>query len=192
MLKPYNLPAIFLSVAVCVSSVFSFSGPAQDAARSAETCGDPADAVPFYRLYYSPTVDHVYITDVNLINPAIQDGYSLETVPAMVFVTQEESTLPFYRLYNAAATDSFYTLNTTERDMALASGYVLQPSDPQTYIYPTQICGSVPFYRLYNSPSTDNFYTISETESIEAANQGYSYIGIAGYVLPQTAGDTQC
>jgi hypothetical protein len=111
----------------------------------------------------------------------------LQEVAAFVFVTQEESTVPFYRLYSAAATDNFYTISTTERASALQNGYVSVTGDPFTYIYPTQVCGSVPFYRLYHETKKDNFYTISEAER-EAfiANQGYTDIEIAGYVLPAT------
>ncbi|KAJ7918382.1 hypothetical protein B0H13DRAFT_1607407, partial [Mycena leptocephala] len=148
--------------------------------------------LPFYRSYKSTVVDHFYTTNVNLVtDAAVGSLYALQGVAALVFATQEESTVPFYRLYNDAATDNFYTISTTERDNALQNGYISAASDPFTYIYPTQVCGSVPFYRLYHQTKKDNFYTISESERLDfISNQGYTDIEIAGYVLPVTA--AQC
>jgi hypothetical protein len=161
--------------------------------RSSQTCGDPADALPFYRTYNPTVVDHCYTTDVTFLNDIVRtDSYPIQSVAAFVFVTQEESTVPFYHLHSIAATDSFYTISTTERDNALNNGYIVLAEDPVTYIYPTQICGSVPFYRLYHQTKMDNFYTISEAERLDfIANQGYTDIEIAGYVLP-AAPSSQC
>ncbi|KAJ7190442.1 hypothetical protein GGX14DRAFT_507223 [Mycena pura] len=116
--------------------------------------------------------------------------YPLQGVAAMVFVTNEESTVPFTRLFNPSATDTFYTTSTTELDAALQSGYSLVTGDPETFIYPTQICGSVPFYRLFNGNAKDNFYTTSESERTSFLSQGYADVEIAGYVLPFEA--SQC
>jgi hypothetical protein len=157
-------------------------------ARSAETCGDPASAVPFYRTYVASTfTDHFYTARLNIANQQIRPGgYALEGVAALVFLVQEESTVPFYRVFNSAAWDNLYTTNITERDSALKAGYTNPvDGDAVQYIYPTQICGSVPLYRLYNSVIKDNFYTTSESERLEfLSNQGYDDVGIAGYVLP--------
>ncbi|KAJ7848446.1 hypothetical protein B0H14DRAFT_2675874 [Mycena olivaceomarginata] len=179
------LSAIFVSLVV--RSTGALLTPAT---RSPETCGDPTDARPFYRAYNPTEVDHFYTTNVNLVNAA-NSGWPLQGVAALVFVTQEEATVPFFRLYSAAATDNFYTISTTERDAALQNGYVTVAGDPFTFIYPTQVCGSVPFYRLYHATKKDNFYTTSESERLDfIANQGYTDIEIAGYVLPVTS--TQC
>jgi hypothetical protein len=127
-----------------------------------------------------------------MLNQAITTfGYAVQSVAALVFVTQEESTVPFYRLLSTTASDNFYTISTTERDNALQNGYVVVAGDPFTYIYPTQVCGSVPYYRLYHETKKDNFYTTSESERLDfIANQGYTDIEISGYVLPVTS--TQC
>ncbi|KAJ7292538.1 hypothetical protein C8J57DRAFT_1266265 [Mycena rebaudengoi] len=155
-------------------------------------CGDPIHAVPFYRSYKPAAVDHFYTTNVNIVTRAITGAsYSLQGVAALVFVTQEESTVPFYRLAidgPGVAPDNFYTISTTERDNALQNGYLNVSSDPFTFIYPTQVCESVPFYHLFHKTKTDNFYTTSESEGLDfLANQGYTDIGIAGYVLPVTS-----
>ncbi|KAJ7722716.1 hypothetical protein B0H16DRAFT_1896069 [Mycena metata] len=180
---------IFISLAV-FTLAFHAEEPGPDVRRSADTCGNPADALPFYRAYNPAGVDHFYTADVNVLLFSI-GNYPLQEVAALVFVTQESSTVPFYRLYNSAATDNFYTTSTTEMDNALRNGYVNVTGDPFTYIYPTQVCGSVPFYRLYHETKLDNFYTTSETERLDfIANQGYTDIEIAGYVLPLAL--TQC
>ncbi|KAJ7758692.1 hypothetical protein B0H16DRAFT_1720782 [Mycena metata] len=186
----YIISAIFF-ITVALSGAVSSSDPVM---RSAQTCGDPSDALPFYRSYRSSGVDHYYTTNVELVSASIASSsppYVLQEVAAFVFATQEEPTIPFYRLYKSSATDNLYTTNTTERDNAIAIGYVPVASDPFTYIYPTQICGSVPFYRLYNAAKIDNFYSTSESERLDfIANQGYEDVEIAGYVLPSTA--SQC
>ncbi|KAJ7758693.1 hypothetical protein B0H16DRAFT_1720783 [Mycena metata] len=185
----YIIPAIFF-ITVALGGAVSSSDPVM---RSAQTCGDPSDALPFYRSYQSSNVDHYYTTNVELVTEAITftAPYVLQEVAAFVFATQEESTVPFYRLYKSSATDNLCTTNTTERDNAIAIGYVPVANDLSTFIYPTQICGSVPFYRLYNAAKMDNFYTTSESERVDfIANQGYADVEIAGYVLPSTA--SQC
>ncbi|KAJ7886073.1 hypothetical protein B0H13DRAFT_1889350 [Mycena leptocephala] len=152
--------------------------------RSSNTCGDPTDALPFYRVYNPSIVTYRWSTSTVV---ASSPGVTFEGVAALVFVTQEESTVPFYRLSNAATTDNFYTISTTERDSALQNGYIFggAGTDSVYYIYPTQICGSVPFYRLYQESTKTNFYTISESERLDyIANHGYTDIEIAGYVLP--------
>ncbi|KAJ7697801.1 hypothetical protein B0H17DRAFT_1130082 [Mycena rosella] len=184
-------PLIFLSLWVSLACASFIPAPVTEI-RSAETCGDPLNAVPYYRTYSSSVVDHAYTADVPALNGGIvRSGYPVQGVAGLVFVSQELSAVQFYRLYSAAATDHFFTMSTTERDNALKAGYVLQAGEPPVYIYPTQICGSVPFYRLYNPVGQDNFYTISESERLEfITTQGYNDVEIAGYLLPLV--NTQC
>ncbi|KAJ7734980.1 hypothetical protein B0H16DRAFT_1576995 [Mycena metata] len=80
--------------------------------------------------------------------------------------------LPFYRAYNPAGVDHFYTANV---NVLLFS----------TGNYPLQEVAALVFTKL------DNFYTTWETERLDfIANQGYTEIEIAGYVLPLAL--TQC
>jgi hypothetical protein len=159
--------------------------------RSPNTCGNPTDALPLYRIFRPTFANHYYTTSVGLVNNAVVNLQSLEGAAALVFLTQEESTVQFYRLFRTATMDNFYTISTTERDNALQNGYATVTQEPFTYIYPTQVCGSVPFYRLYHETKQANFYTTSESERLEfIANQGYTDIGIAGYVLSVTS--SQC
>ncbi|KAJ7206895.1 hypothetical protein GGX14DRAFT_456956 [Mycena pura] len=182
------LIAILLSAIASASTVRE--SPAA-AVRTSETCGDPANAVPYYRSYNPAVVDHFYTTDVALVSQAIAvAAYTLQEVAAMVFVTNEESTVQLFRLFSPGATDNFYTTSTTEVNSALQNGYALVTFEPTTFIYPTQICGSVPFYRLFSATGLDNFYTTSESERISFLSQGYTDVEITGYVLPLEP--TQC
>ncbi|KAJ7708406.1 hypothetical protein B0H16DRAFT_1632732 [Mycena metata] len=153
--------------------------------RTTQTCGDPSDAVPYYRTLSNALTDYYYTADAALVDTVFvgTGNYALQGVAGLVFLTQEESTVPFYRLGKTAV--NFFTANTTERDIAIQQGYRLTPNDPLTYIYPTEICGAVPFYRMVNTAEQANFYTTSESERLDfLANQGYTDLGIAGYILP--------
>ncbi|KAJ7115682.1 hypothetical protein C8R44DRAFT_983712 [Mycena epipterygia] len=183
----FTLALIFSALGIVMGSALNTR---ESVIRSSETCGDPTLTVPFYRGYVSTDVDHFYTTDVTNLNADIlNDACVLQSVAALVFVTQEESTVQLYRLYSTTATDHFYTISTTERDNAIKNGYVLQSE--VIFIYPTQICGSVPLFRLFSATGKDNFYTTSESERLDfIANDGYADVEIAGYVLPVVP--TQC
>ncbi|KAJ7629040.1 hypothetical protein FB45DRAFT_1004435 [Roridomyces roridus] len=151
------------------------------------TCGAPADAVPFYRAYNSPRIDHWYTYDVNALvsNGFNPQGWLLQNVLGLVFLTEEEGTAPLFHLYNSVVTDNFYTMNTSEVTAAQQNGYLINTNPVTVYIYPTQVCGSVPVYRLYSATGTDNFYTTSESERLDfITNEGYTDVEITGYVLP--------
>ncbi|KAJ7272393.1 hypothetical protein C8J57DRAFT_1225925 [Mycena rebaudengoi] len=172
---------IFSALGVALGSALNTH---ESVIRSSETCGDPTLAVPFYRSYKSANVDHFYTTNTtNLNTDIVQSSYVLESVAALVFGTEEESTVRFYRLFSSAFTDHFYTTSTTERDDAVKIGYILQSE--KIYIYPTQICGSIPLFRLFSATGKDNFYTTSESERLDfITKDGYTDRGIAGYVYP--------
>ncbi|KAJ7923829.1 hypothetical protein B0H13DRAFT_2316179 [Mycena leptocephala] len=149
----YLLSAIFLSLVVGFTRARKISERYQAEIRSIQTCGGSTDALPFYRMFNPTTVDHVYTTDWVVVNADVPT-LNFQGVAALVFDTQEESTVPFYRLVNRATSVNFYTISETERADALQNGYTAPPNNPVTYIYPTQICGSVPFYRLYQAVET--------------------------------------
>ncbi|KAJ7823277.1 hypothetical protein B0H13DRAFT_2376181 [Mycena leptocephala] len=174
------LSAIFLAIAIGCDRGLSISDPGPEMKRSSNTCGDPTDALPFYRIYNPTETNYLYTIGTGVVGTV---GTTFQGVAALVFATQEESTVPFYHLTNDPIRDNFYTISTKERDSALKNGYINQPD--ATYIYPTQLCGSVPFYRLYQQTTQTNFYTASESERLDyIANHAFTDIEIAGYVLP--------
>ncbi|KAF7374126.1 hypothetical protein MSAN_00293900 [Mycena sanguinolenta] len=189
------LHALFLSVTVVLTIAQNI--PRNDAqtntlGRSAETCGDPTDALPFYRTILAPAslpTRYFYSADISVLTTTFQEGGTLQAVASLLFTTQEESTVPMFRL-NGADGEILYTANTTELETALLNGFTLASVDPETYVYPTQICGSVPFYHLHNAAKKVNFYTISTAEMQVFIGNGFSTVGIAGYVLP--VGCTEC
>ncbi|KAF7328358.1 hypothetical protein MVEN_02551300 [Mycena venus] len=185
-----HILALLLFVTVGLTSARNTTGidASQAAGRSAETCGDPADALPYYRV--SPkNAEYLYFADPALVQTAV-GGWTLQAVAGLVFATQEVSTVPFYTLFLKTGGEVLLVANTTELADALNSGYVLS-GEPEVYIYPTQICGSVPFYYLNNAAKKSNFYTAVESERLDfITNQGYTDVYIAGYVLP--LGCSQC
>ncbi|KAJ6527569.1 hypothetical protein DFH09DRAFT_1414148 [Mycena vulgaris] len=158
----YILSTISISVAVASVSAFHIQEPGPHERRSSNTCGDPSDALPFYRIYKPTAVDHIYTTDVNWVHATT--SYPLQGVTALVFVTQERPTVPLYRPYSTALTNNFYTISTTDRDSALKKDTIssLKIHSPT-------------FIRL-------SFYTTSGSERLDfITNQGYTDIEIAGY-----------
>ncbi|KAF7354591.1 hypothetical protein MSAN_01372400 [Mycena sanguinolenta] len=180
----YILPTILLSAAAYFTSGLSTEPAPALQVRSAETCGDPAFALPLYRIFQPAVPARAYELDVTVVTAEIaQAGWTLERISAMAFPSQQESTVRFYHLGNGAGQSNFWTINTTELNAALQEGYSIVASDI-TYIYPTQICGSVPFYRASGSANKDNVYTTSESEYLQFIAEGFVDMGIAGYVLP--------
>ncbi|KAF8218113.1 hypothetical protein K438DRAFT_2006996 [Mycena galopus ATCC 62051] len=163
------LLALLLSVTVFLTSARNITGI--DAVRAA-----------YYRLVVTGTQEYLYFSDITTVNTELRGGtWTLQTVAALVFVSQEVSTVPLFRL--DSGNTILYTANTTELVTALNEGYTIV--GPEVYIYPTQICGSVPFYRLSNAVAKSNFYTTSESERAAfIANDGYTDVEISGYVLP--------
>jgi hypothetical protein len=129
---------------------------------------------------------HLYSAAPLAVTNEAAPGWVLEGVEGLVFVTQEESTVQFYRLVSAS--DNFYTISTTERDNAIQNGYRDASGGASTaYIYPTEVCGSVPLYRLHSDTKTDNIYTTSKSERVDLITEGYTDMGVAGYVVPLTS-----
>ncbi|KAJ7263432.1 hypothetical protein C8J57DRAFT_1183450 [Mycena rebaudengoi] len=167
------------------ASLLALSSPSAAAtvkAPSPQTCGDRSHAVPFYfselpgqAVYYTTLTSDVEL----LVTPL---GYTFRGVAALVFTTQEPSTVPFYHVRNIQAVDNLYTTSVIERDTAVENGDIDGPI--AAYIYPSQICGSVPFYRLYSNAATEHYYTINATDQAARVASGvWADEGIAGYVL---------
>jgi len=144
-------------------------------------CAGASQTDPLYRGWNSGGGDHFYTPNLTEYNNALKTGYTAEGIRASVFTTRVAGSVQFIRLWNAALDDHFYTINATEANAAV--GYVIEDVN-HMYIYPTQLCGSVPLYRSYNHVATDHFYTIDAAERDTAAQNGWAFELIAGYVFP--------
>ncbi|KAJ7831189.1 hypothetical protein B0H14DRAFT_1184804 [Mycena olivaceomarginata] len=154
------------------------------AQSSTQTCGEVSELVPFFEVYSPSLTLHYYTTfDFNVTAYITGDTAMFLGVAALIFPFPDTSTVPFYTLRSTTHSAYFFTANETERTQALANGYTNW--NTAGYIYPEQICGSVPLYRLHLvATNSDYMYTTSTAERDDAIfNKGFTYEGIAGYVL---------
>lgn len=93
---------------------------------------------------------------------------------------------PLYRYYNSATTDHFYTRDWSELGSG-KNGYIYE--FPEGQIAGTQLAGTVPLYRLYY-PNRDHYYTVNAVDKSNAQAAGWTYEGVAGYVLPPNSTQT--
>ena len=121
----------------------------------------------------SPTLGHLYTTDVNEtmsgdLKPEILDFFHLYTAAG-------PGVVPFYRCLKGDGR-RFYTTSGTCENAGPVEGVLGHiATDPQ--------CGAIPLFRLYGN--SDHFYTVSEAERDNAvAMYGYKYEAVAGYVWP--------
>ncbi|KAF9044421.1 hypothetical protein BJ165DRAFT_1612078 [Panaeolus papilionaceus] len=162
-----------LSLLACAISVASV----------AAHCGDPADAVPFYRMRLPS--DHFYTANAAENARALASGTAIaERSPGRIFTFQALGTIPLYRFYLFQSTDHHYTANVEEKNRLLVN-----PSANYEgiagYIYPDASCGGIPLYRSYNGdPLWDHFFTERASEWDAAVAGGWVKEGIAGYIVP--------
>ncbi|KAG5337766.1 hypothetical protein C0989_008944 [Termitomyces sp. Mn162] len=177
---PCNCVQQTMKFALVLTAFLTFVSAASLNLEARQSCGDPANASPFFRLYNSGDVDHFYTLDASEGLSATNLGYTSEGVSSHIFSSEQPGSVPLYRLYSPGVTDHFYTIDAAERDSAVKLGYYLE--GVAGYIYPNAICGAVPFFRMYSANGGDHFYTTSTPERDSALGIGYADEGIAGYV----------
>ncbi|KXN93099.1 hypothetical protein AN958_00023, partial [Leucoagaricus sp. SymC.cos] len=124
--------------------------------------------------------DHFYTASAAEADNAVNVlGFVREGTTGLVFQNQVPGTVPVHRLYNSTTLDHAYT---TAANPSTIPGYDVYGIDG--YIYAQGICGAVPWFRLHNSVVGDHIYTTSVVERDNAAQAGYVFEGIEGYILP--------
>jgi type II secretory pathway pseudopilin PulG len=100
-----------------------------------------------------------------------------------VNITAARNLTTFYRLFSFISADHLYS---TDRSGDVACcAYSLEGN--VGLIDTIKGPGEIPLYRSYSSGLTDHFYTTNKAESDIAPRFGYSYEGIAGYIMPYSS-----
>lgn len=95
------------------------------------TCGQPANAAPFYRFHgAAPFTDHFYTASVSEANTVLGNGYAFERVEGYIFTTQVSGSVPLYRLNKCFVIISGkcdlehrYTISTDSKNIMVNSGW---------------------------------------------------------------------
>ncbi|KAI0709616.1 hypothetical protein C8Q72DRAFT_1003643 [Fomitopsis betulina] len=181
----YTVVCAVVATIACMTVVMSAPTDfeSQLSARATDAVCDTRRAAPYWQSYSSEDNDHFYSADYYQMNASTNLGYKIQSRSGFIFREPVVSTAGFYRLYDAEHVDHFYTTNETEADELIRRG-VYRNRGYVGYIYTSAVCGAVPLYRLYDSGQYDHYYTTSEEERDYWDKHGYTYQGIAGYILP--------
>jgi len=153
------------------------------------TCADPSAAVPLYRAYNDPKIDHFYTVDKKELEDSIANkGYKDEGVTGYCFKDQQPGTVPLYRLYNDKIVDHFYTISPVEK-ADYVQGHHYKEECITCYVYPDCRCGGLPLYRSYSTYGTDHFYTMSASEwnNADSGKKGWEKERVEAYMVPCSA-----
>lgn len=131
-----------------------------------------ATQIPIYR--YSSTSRHFYTSSWSELGLG-GAGFTYEGPSGYLYNYSKTGTVPFYRLYNSTTSDHLY-----QTSSSIPVGYHYESI--MGYVYTTQVTGTVPLYRYYKA-SGGHFYTLDINELGGGTNQGYTYEGIACYVV---------
>ena len=147
--------------------------------------------MPFFRYYNG--LDHFYTTNVNEIGTTTpgmtgKGAYKYEGVACSLLSTSGSNLAPLYRYWNLK--EHFYTQNKDEIGtitLGVTGKYGYTYEGKAGYCYTSQVAGSLPFHRYYNR--FEHFYTtnVDEIGTITVGakgKHGYTYEGVACYVLP--------
>lgn len=133
-------------------------------------------AVPMYRLFYGPTLEHFYTSSTHERDVLIERGWRDEGIG---WYAPEDSNTPVFRLYNPVLKDHHYTTSVFERDsLTERSGWIYEGigwySDDEK---------TVPLYRCFNPFITSgaHHYTTANNEAQHLVTVGWKHEGIAWY-----------
>ncbi|QQS23067.1 hypothetical protein IPM19_00660 [bacterium] len=171
---------VILTIIFATGILFAGVLPTTAQVEAPNTCMDPAFSsrfAPVSRQWNFEQIDHFYSNNSAETAP----GYKEEQPLGYLINNADQVTVPLYRYYSAALTDHFYSVS-DEAPAGYANEGILG------YVFVSHREGTVPIYRLYRhemSPlNGDHLYTTSASERDLAAQFGYVYEGIEGYVCP--------
>ncbi|KAJ6507565.1 hypothetical protein DFH09DRAFT_1199880 [Mycena vulgaris] len=154
--------------------------------RSAGTCGDSSDALPFYRLL-AGTGEYLYGRRPNhgrIRSSRRAERVDLQTVAALVFATQEVSTVPFYTLHSNAGREFLYVADTTELANVLNNGYHLSTEPVGVYLSNPNLRKCSVLLLEQHGQKIQLLHRRGIRETRFYTNEGYTDVYIVGYVLP--------
>lgn len=171
---------VIITIVAMIGVLFTGVLPTAAQVEAPNTCMDPAFATrfsPIYRQWSVSHIDHFYTTN----SAETASGYVSESSVGNLINSKDQVTVPLYRYYSSSLTNHFYSISDE-----VPAGYMSE--GVMGYIFVSHREGTVPLYRLYRhevSPlNGDHLYTTSATERDNAAQFGYVYEGIEGYVCP--------
>ena len=178
------IKALSLTVITAVLfSILAYTASAQVSA-DANSCND-ANYIPLfspiYRQWNSSLIDHFYTNSAT----ETATGYVSEKSFGSLINSQQPNTIPLYRYYSSSLSDHFYSTSAVTPPDYVSEGIV-------GYIFASPVPGSSPLYRSFRyipgaMPNGDHLYTTSLAERDSAAQLGYTFESIEGYVcaVPQ-------
>lgn len=141
-----------------------------------DSCQDPAYRAKFntmYRWWSLNDVDHFLTNNIN----ETPLNYVKEDSVGHLISSAELNTTPLYRYYSHKQEDHFYSTSSTQPADYASEGVI-------GHIFVSNVAGSTPLYRLWRHQGGDHLYTTSAAERDSAAQHGYVFEGIEGYVCP--------
>jgi chitodextrinase len=138
-----------------------------------------AGTTPVYRLYQSPTSDHLYTTSQSDVALAESVGYVFEGVAFNAYASSANG-VGVTRLYSPASGHHFLTISQSDITFAENAGF-----RNEGVVFNEDAASSSnnnATFRLYQPQTGDHFYTISQSDVTAAENgAGYKFEGTVWY-----------
>ena len=150
----------------------------QDAGIAGYVLSSPAaGTVPLFRLYYTPSGDHLYTTSASEASAAAAAGYKNEGTACYLYPSRVPDTVPLYRLYNQQAGYHFYTASVYEKNAAIVqSGW--NDEGVAGFIFASAGGQRTPFYRCIRPDFEPQYLPTDHVEEpYPIADVDFSYGG---------------
>jgi uncharacterized protein DUF5648 len=126
---------------------------------------------------------HLYTSNAAEADAATATAYESEGIAGFVFKEHQHATMPLFRADHAYTRRHVYTTDENEYNSLINGNWIAKGIE--CYVFADNIAGALPFYRMYNPFDGDHFYTTNPVErDAAAANLGYVFEGVEGFILP--------